>query len=412
MLNPKKIEIPSAKTYKLEAIAKVAESLRFPQLGRRTVLVAGTNGKGSTCAYLTALFAAAGMKVGTYTSPHVVHRTERIRINAKPVSEAMLKRYEKRYEKEIKALTYFEKMTILAFLIFRDLKVDVQILEVGMGGRLDATNISDPDISAITRIDYDHQEVLGKTLTLIASEKSGIMRSQRPCFTAFQLAEARKQIQKEAKQRKTRLKIVRPSDFSVAEQKLLRKLQDSWGDHQFQNAMIALKVFQRAQADWKGLQKLSSQKLKACLSADVLWPARLQIVRKKPLILVDGSHNMNSIDAFVSYWKEHHRDLKNVRCVFGVMEDKDVKEMLEKILPWVDHFHLPLFYPERQLKPQKLAQEIWKIRPTAKIQNHSDTGSCVGSLLKLANSQKFPIVCLGSLYLAGSFLVQLKGRRL
>jgi len=301
MLNPKKIEIPSARTYKLETIWKVSESLGFPQWGRRTVLVAGTNGKGSVCAYLTALMRTSGLKVGTYSSPHVVHRTERIRINGNPIQEALLRRYEKRYDKALEPLTYFERMTILAFLIFRDQGVGIQILEVGMGGRLDATNISDPDVSAITRIDYDHQEVLGSTLSLIATEKSGIMRPGRACVTGSQVPEARRQIQKESKRVQSSLKVAKLEDFRAGERAILKEIERERGAHQFQNAMIALRTFQCCQDLWPSLKTLSAAKLKSCLSSKVLWPARLQVVRKKPLILVDGSHNQNSVDAFVSY---------------------------------------------------------------------------------------------------------------
>ncbi len=412
MLNPRKIEIPSAKTYKLEGMLRVSEALSFPQLGRRTVLVAGTNGKGSTCAYLTALFKESGLKVGTYSSPHVVDRTERIRINGKPIRESLLKRYEKRYESHLKSLTYFEKMTVLAFLIFRDLKVDVQVLEVGMGGRLDATNVSDPDISAITRIDYDHQEVLGKTLTLIASEKSGVMRAGRVCVTGSQWTEARQQIRSEAKTRGVLLRISRLSDFTTAERKTLQQVEKDWGDHQFQNAMIALNVFKQAQKDWNLGRSLGTSKLAQCLSSQALWPARLQVLRKKPLLLVDGAHNINSIDAFVAYWKRHHRALKDVQCIFGVMEDKDVAEMLKHLKPIVSSFHLPSFYPERELKPQQLESKIKSMKPSANVTVYSSTRQCVKALLARSLKLKSPLISLGSLYLAGSVLSELKGKRL
>jgi dihydrofolate synthase/folylpolyglutamate synthase len=412
MLNPRKIEIPSAKTYKLEGMLRVSEALGFPQLGRRTVLVAGTNGKGSTCAYLTALFKASGLKVGTYSSPHVVDRTERIRINGSPIRESLLKRYEKRFETDLKSLTYFEKMTVLAFLIFRDLEVDVQVLEVGMGGRLDATNVSDPDISAITRIDYDHQEILGKTLTLIASEKSGVMRPGRVCVTAAQWTEARQQIRLEAKTRGVLLRVSRLGDFTAAESKILKQVEQDWGEHQLQNAMIALNVFKQARKDWKCGRSLSPAKLAHCLSNKVLWPARLQILRRKPLLLVDGAHNINSIEAFVAYWKRHHRHLKDVQCIFGVMEDKDIADMLKRIAPIVSSFHLPSFYPERELKPLDLASKIMAIKPSATVSVYASTQQCVKALLKRSQKLKSPVISLGSLYLAGSVLSELKGKRL
>lgn len=404
MLNAKKFELPSKVTYKLDRIRLAAALCDHPELGRRTLLVAGTNGKGSVCAYLTALLMAAGYRVGTYTSPHVVHRGERIRIDREPVSEIELRAYEKKYAAVLEPLTYFERFTLLGFLIFRDRKIDIQVIEVGLGGRLDATNISDPEVSIITRIDYDHQEVLGKTLTKIAGEKAGIMRRGRPVVVGRQVNEVFRALKKQAQRLNAEFFDASKLKFSRETEKLIAKVNRERGEHQGDNFRLAFSSFQRAMAIWA----LDYNEREVLKKANLkLWPARIQIVRKAPPFLVDGSHNMNSIEALLNWLKAHSK--KKWTIVFGAMVDKPADQMIRALKPWAESILLPTFYPERQVDPKslkKICDQVLRSRISVEV-----VDSLESKLNELWNS-KSSVLVVGSLYLAGAVLNELekKGR--
>lgn len=405
-LNLKKFEIPSATTYKLDGIRKVAFSLDHPELGRPTLLVAGTNGKGSVCAYLTALAVSAGKKVGTYSSPHVVHPEERIRINGKPISRSLLRAYERRYEKILSSLTFFERWTILGFLIFRDLKVDLQIVEVGMGGRLDATNICEPDLSFITSIDYDHQEVLGDTLKQIAFEKAGIMRSGRPVIAHSQTAEAMSTLKEIAYVRRAHLMPIASAKIPSSLRSHFEKIKMELGSHQKENALAALYgwgIFCK-QLDWKN--KLSSSQMRRSLSNKSLWPARLQIISRTPYFLVDGGHNPHAVKALVQFLRK--LAVKKWTLIFGMMGDKDVEPVIAALKPFTERVILPSYYPEREISPYEL-EKFWK-----KENLPAHIPSDLPSALRRCLYSKEPILVAGSFYLAGAVLSELeslKGRK-
>ncbi len=392
--DPRKIEIPSKTTYKLETIRRVAAELDHPEQGRRTIIVGGTNGKGSTCVLLTRLFLSSGLKVGTFISPHVVHRTERISINGKPISEFTLRRYEKKYRRSLDSLSFFERYTILAFLIFRDYKVDLQILEVGLGGRLDATNISSPDISVITRIDYDHQAILGHTIQKIAKEKAGIMRKHGLVAFGAQRVAALRTLRARARQLNAEMIKMPPEDRQVL--KTLGLIEQTRGVHQRQNAELAWTVYEKARRLWN-LQLTTKDKCQALKGP--LPHARIQVLKNKPLWIVDGSHNLNSLDALDKYLTAHFRDRK-FTVIFGAMNDKDIVPMLRKVKPWAERVMIPLFYPERQMLPEKL-KALWK-----KIGVKAESSNDLIQTLKQARDSKMPVLVVGSLYLAGAVLSQ------
>ncbi|MDB5036854.1 MAG: FolC bifunctional protein [Bacteriovoracaceae bacterium] len=384
--------MPSRDTYRLDQMNAAARSMKNPELGRKTILVAGTNGKGSTCNYLTQLFLEAGLTVGTYISPHIQRRTERIRINSKEISEFELQKYEKKYAKILEPLSYFERLTLIAFLIFRDKKVDLQILEVGVGGRLDATNICDPDFSVITRIDYDHQEVLGNTLKKIAYEKAGILRRGKPVLIAKQLTAVRADLRQFAKKKKSEFIDSSKLKFSPLIEKGLKALGKERGTHQEWNARLAVSVFERAAKDWH--LKLSDRNILKAVHRPPLL-ARLQIVRKNPLFLIDGSHNQNSIEALIQFLKAHYPKLK-FEVLFGAMMDKPAAEMLRSLKRWTDKIYFPTFYPERQLK----SFDLLRLRGILRAQTIKNLEEQVWTLWK----GKKPILVAGSLYLAGEVL--------
>lgn len=398
MINPKKFEIPSKITYKLDRMRLASALLDQPELGRKTILVAGTNGKGSTVQYLTSLFLKAGLKVGTYTSPHVVSRTERIRINSKNISEFELKKFEKKYASVLEPLTYFERMTALAFLIFREKRVDIQVLEVGLGGRLDATNISDPDFSVITSIDYDHQEILGNKLSQIAKEKAGIMRKGRICFSAPQSKEAAESLRIEARIKGSRMEWAsKAKNFSKPLEKVLARIKKDRGLHQEINARLALNVFQEAAFEWH--LDFNFKKIIAALKGDLLL-ARIQCIRKKPLFLVDGAHNQAAVTALLQSLKKNYPKQK-FDLVFGLMDDKKPAEVIRILKPLVSRvFLVKDFYPERQMSVEKL-KSFWKKKDAEVITNLS-----LG--LKALWKSKKAVLVAGSFYLAGAVLKDLK----
>jgi dihydrofolate synthase/folylpolyglutamate synthase len=397
MINPKKFEIPSKATYKLDGMRLAAALLDHPERHRKTILVAGTNGKGSTCTYLTALFQASGLKIGTYSSPHVVSRTERIRINSKPISEVELKKYEKKYERVLAPLTYFERFTILAFLIFKNKNVDLQILEVGLGGRLDATNISDPDFSAIATIDYDHQDVLGEKLSQIAREKAGIMRAHRACFISPQKKEAAEALKISAALGDSKILWSAKQKFSKGIEAALRSVQKLRGDHQETNARLALSVFQEAAFDWN-LEFDAKEIIKAI--GTPLWPGRLQVVRRKPLFLVDGAHNENAVEILCD-WLNKNAKAKRFHLVFGLMQDKPAQKVIRALKPYAREVILPSeFYPERQMPAHQLAK-LWGATSSKVTPDLTET-------LKQLWKKRQPTLVVGSFYLAGAALRDLK----
>jgi dihydrofolate synthase/folylpolyglutamate synthase len=412
-LNPKNIEIPSKTTYKLDRILMAAAAVGNPQFGRKCIIVAGTNGKGSTCEYLTQLFLQARrreigdsllnsnelsklspissrLRVGTYISPHVMYRTERIRVDGRRISELELQRYEKKYAQIFEPLSYFERLTLLAFLYFRDQQVDLQILEVGIGGRLDATNISDPDLSVVTRIDYDHQEILGRSLSKIAREKAGVMRKDRRVFISEQSPEADRALAACAKKLRAPLVRSEKQKFSASIERVLNTIERGRGHHQRDNACLALTTFLHAARLWN--LELTSSQIHHALRTE-LPVARIQVLRKKPLFIIDGSHNENSMAALDDYLKIHHPSVK-FHIVFGLMNDKTYEPMLRLIRSWGTHFYFPYFYLERQVTPTQLKK--WEPR--------GEVVEKLSLLIPKLWSKKSPVLVVGSLYLAGEVL--------
>ncbi len=394
----KRREIPSKHTYKLAPIRRALFRVGSPHLGRKTILVAGTNGKGSVVQYLNHLFSACASRTGMYTSPHVTERRERIRIGRRMISEALLRRYERHHAEVLEPLSYFERLTVVAFLIFRDRECDIQILEVGMGGRLDATNTSQPDISVITSIDYDHQAILGSTLTKIAREKAGIMRRGRRVFVSRQHPEVRRELKRCAAAKGAHLKEV-PNFAFIPERamptllkKVFRQIARERGTHQSQNASLAYAVFREAQAMWN--YSISDVACARALQQDLL-PARIQIIQRRPLHIVDGAHNSDSLQALIQFLRQRH-PLKKFALVFGAMDDKDLPSMVEALAPWSSRVYLPWFYRQRQAHPSTLATYFRRRGlPVA------GEGGCLGPLIP---NLKGPTLVVGSLYLAGAFL--------
>ncbi|HZL78804.1 MAG TPA: folylpolyglutamate synthase/dihydrofolate synthase family protein, partial [Candidatus Limnocylindrales bacterium] len=290
----------------LENTFKLAALAGDPQDKLRFIHVAGTNGKGSTCAMLESIYRAAGLRVGLFTSPHLVSFRERIQVNRQLISEAEVIRLVEalRAANKENDAALFEFATVMALKFFAEQKCDLVIWETGLGGRLDATNIVTPLVSVITNIGFDHQQWLGDTLARIAAEKAGIIKPGMPVITATAAPEALAVIEKIAHEKNVPLKLVTVDDVQ------------SWltgtlappllGEHQKLNAALALATVEMLQRQIS----VSAEKICAGLAA-VDWPGRLQLVTRTggQKILLDGAHNADGAKALRAALEKHFSQL-------------------------------------------------------------------------------------------------------
>ncbi|MBA4418789.1 MAG: bifunctional folylpolyglutamate synthase/dihydrofolate synthase [Syntrophus sp. (in: bacteria)] len=349
----------------LENIEWILNSIGNPQRFIKTVHIGGTNGKGSTASMLSSMLQEAGYKVGKYTSPHLLSFTERIVVNEAAIEEEEIVLLAEKIKANIEAIdekrffTFFDFTSALAFEYFFRKEVDIAIIEVGLGGRLDSTNVIEPLVSIITNVDYDHMDYLGGAIQDIAREKAGIIKEMIPVITGAEglpmgivddIAKAKKSLvyalnrdffyEKEMDQRMSYRGIgMRLDDVFVS----LR------GDHQFANSAIALCAAEYLSSAGFPLEEESMRK---GLSRTE-WPGRLEIVRERPTILIDGAHNPHGVRALSEYIKSHYKDKRKI-LVFGVMKDKDYEVMLKELLPLIDAVILTKPGIERGLLPQCL----------------------------------------------------------
>lgn len=331
-------EIKTAKLG-LERIRAVLDELGRPQDRCRFVHVAGTNGKGSTCAMIEAALRAAGSKTGLFTSPHLAEPVERIRIGGSAVSAGEFANTFDRVHAAVEALldrgeidlhtTYFETVTAMAMIEFAAAGVERVVLEVGLGGRLDATNVVQPELAVITPVDFDHEAFLGKSLQAIAGEKAGILKAGAPAVFARQRAQAAAVLDRRAAElgievaRTTDWEVrdleidARGSRFTLAGERTLRIRCPLAGEHQVENAKTAAVALVRLGV---GVAAIESG------IAQTEWPGRLERVSERPEIILDGAHNPAGARALAAYI-DHFYSSKRVRLIFGTMRDKAVEEI-------------------------------------------------------------------------------------
>jgi dihydrofolate synthase / folylpolyglutamate synthase len=395
----------------LENTRKLAALAGNPQTQLRFIHIAGTNGKGSTCAMLESIYRAAGLRVGLFTSPHLVSFRERIQVNRKLIPENELVRLVEEFQpllKEFPAdnhLTLFEVVTVMALKFFAEQKCDLVIWETGLGGRLDATNIVTPLASVITNIAFDHQQWLGDTLEKIATEKAGIIKPGIPVVTATDENSALAVIEKIAREKNARLVVVRQASSLFWAGKMPAPLLP--GEHQKINAALAL-------ATVEVLQKqipVAEEKICEGLS-NVNWPGRLQLIEKpeSQKFLLDGAHNVASAkvlrEALEKNFPEKERTL-----ILGVLQDKDWREICELLAPLAEKIFLVPVTSERSANPKDLAEICRTANPTAEI---FVCGSLKEALEKSGSRGRSPrraenfIVITGSLYLVGEALELLR----
>ncbi|MFA4905310.1 MAG: folylpolyglutamate synthase/dihydrofolate synthase family protein [Candidatus Margulisiibacteriota bacterium] len=358
----------------LERVQAVLVKLGNPQEKFKSILVAGTNGKGSVCAMLASILKEAGFTTGLFTSPHLYKWNERIKLNGKDISTRDLKRITKEIELAMGkvGLTPFEIITCVAFKYFAEKKVDRVVLEVGMGGRLDATNVVTPLVSVITNVDYDHMEYLGDTLEKIAYEKAGIIKHEVPLVTAEQKPEVLEVIRRICDSNDAQIFIEPANKFAV---KYLGEnlFSPLLGPHQRRNEAVAVKVAELLHID-KSTIKKGLKKTK--------WPGRFQIVSRKPLIIVDGAHNGAGAKALIETINEQ-KIRRPLTFIVGMQDYKDAEAFLKVITPLADHLILA-----KSTHPQA-----------------ADLGTLsVREALKEAKKLKNPIIITGSLFLVADAL--------
>jgi dihydrofolate synthase / folylpolyglutamate synthase len=337
-------EIKTAK-FGLERIRIVLEALGNPQDGCRFVHVAGTNGKGSTCAMIESGLRAAGRRTGLFISPHLSEPTERICINGTPVPVEKFTQAFNRVHETVERLldngaidlhtTYFETVTAMAFLIFAEEKTSMVALEVGLGGRLDATNVVRPELAVITPVDFDHEAFLGRSLEAIAGEKAGILKPGVPAVIARQRPEAEKVIARRAAE--LGIELERTADWSICDLKILPRAGDFRlvgrtslrihcplaGEHQVENAATAAVALVRV--------GIPVESIEPGIAAAV-WPGRLERLSEKPEILIDGAHNPAGARALAAYLDRFYPP-ERVILIYGAMRDKAVEEVCGILLP-------------------------------------------------------------------------------
>lgn len=336
----------------LSNIQGLLKDLGHPEDYLDFIHVAGTNGKGSVCAMISSVLQKQGYKVGMYTSPHLVDFTERIQINNERISKKDLTKLVKKISPHITSHTFFEAVTALAFQYFKEKKVDFVVAEVGMGGRLDATNAIKPLISVITNISLEHKEYLGDTIEKIAFEKAGIIKKGVPCVTAA-TGEALDVIKDICSKRKSKLSVVR----------LNKNIKTNLnGYFQLINASTCLKVIDALRN--LGFDIFDSSISKGLMK--VVWPARMHFIYKN--VLLDCAHNPAAVGVLAKEIKK--LKYNNLILLTGILKDKNIKEMTAKLAPMADHIIITKPNINRAADPKHIAKFIKKdcsIMPDVKV---------------------------------------------
>lgn len=377
-------------TFELAALAgNPQERLRF-------IHVAGTNGKGSTCAMLESIYRTAGLRVGLFTSPHLVAFSERIQVNRGPVPEASVVRLVEVLQPLLRSFpqehhpTFFEVVTVMALMHFAEQKCDLVIWETGLGGRLDSTNIVSPLLSIITNIQYDHQKWLGETLAGIATEKAGIIKPGVPVVTATDAPEALQVITETASRLNAPLSIVKQAAAHATPLDTL--VLPLPGEHQRMNAAVALEAVRLL----RPVLPVSDEAIRAGLTG-VHWPGRLQMITRPGgrQLLLDGAHNLGGAEILASALKDYFPE-RSVSLVLGILQDKDWAGMCRLLAPFARRILLVPVHSERTAAPHGLAEICAEANPTAQLLE------CASLAAALSETAQDPFVAVaGSLYLVG-----------
>ena len=408
----------------LHNIQVLLKAFGDPQNEFRSVHIAGTNGKGSTSSMIAAVLCASGYKVGLYTSPHLVKFNERIRIDGRMISDADLVGYSRLLRPKIDALraTFFEATTAIAFRYFADCHVDIGVIETGLGGRLDATNVLVPSVTVITTIGKDHVEHLGHTLREIAFEKGGIIKPGVPCVVGVRNPTALRELKSIATRRHSQFIKVGKQKYSNLHKKTgasanltvetSKKIYGNLrlplaGEFQLQNAAVALTALEQLEARGVPIQPTAIKKGFTNIRSLTGILGRFETLRSRPRIILDVGHNVDGISAAVSSLKSIN--YRKLSIVFGVMKDKDVRGMvrvLSVLKPRVFAFQPAM---ERALNPATIVKLFRRMKCAA--QAFPDAMSAVDNAMRSLRSDNLLLIC-GSHYVAGEVLQVMEGELL
>ena len=394
----------------LTQVEKILSAIGNPHKEIQAIHIGGTNGKGSTAAMMSSILQKEGYRVGLYTSPHLIRFTERIKVNGEEIEEEEVAALAEWMRKEIEAagitppFTFFDFTTAMALYYFKQKLVDLAILEVGLGGRLDSTNVVDPLISIITNIAKDHEEYLGKSVLRIAREKAGIIKKGRPLITAATQPQVLRLFSKVCEEKASpylrvgkEFRYVRIEDGDFDYEGLNRKL---WGIH------LNLKGFHQvinATTALGAMEVLEDQGYRVSTEAmvdglrEVDWPGRMEMVSTSPRVILDGAHNpAGALVLKESLGKEFQYE--HLILVIGIMKDKDIQSMLHLLAPLADHIVLTQPHTDRATTPSLLKKALGQNEKKAEIAEDLEEAIERG----LSLTQKEDLLCItGSLYTVG-----------
>lgn len=373
----------------LDNITELLRRLGNPHKGMKFIHIAGTNGKGSVTAMIYSILKEAGYNVGMYTSPHLVKFNERIKADKKCITDEEMEAYAKRIYKDANELrcTFFEATTAIAFLYFAEKNVDFVSLEVGMGGRLDATNVVTPLASIITNIGLEHTEYLGRTIKAIAAEKAGIIKEGVPVVTAA-TGEALRVIREAAKRKNCRLYTV--NDPCRYETSMI-------GDFQKINSAVAVKSIEVLNEFYR--MRITGEQIRKGLMK-VYWPGRMDF---RGNVLFDCAHNLYGMRAL----KNEVKKLKYRKLILltGMLKDKKYPEMLGEIVPLADKVIITRPGTKRAAEPEELAKYA-----AGKVETIEDVGKAFERAKSLAGKEDL-LVVTGSIYLVGNVMEYEQSKR-
>jgi dihydrofolate synthase/folylpolyglutamate synthase len=401
----------------LETMRALMDALGRPQLAFATLLVAGTNGKGSVAAYADAGLRAAGLRTGRNTSPHLVRVNERIAVGGDAITSEALESAVDEVRRAARRLvragtlsthpTFFEAVTAAAFVHFRAQAVEAAVVEVGMGARLDATNVTEPLVSAIVTVDMDHEKYLGATLAAIGLEKAGVLRPRRVTVLGAVPTEARIAILREAD--RVGARCVDALDDTTTEPSTAGlRVSTARGEHvvgtlpglhQRANAVVALRLLEEAEA--AGLRFDLARAARGF--ADARWPGRLQRVAGRPSLLLDGAHNVAGAAALAAALRAEPPFV----LVFGAMADKDVSAIGRLLFPLARAVVVTQAPGERAATPVEIVARVGPVGPP--VRREPGIARALAASSRLAGPEGLVVVA-GSLYLVGDVLRRLERR--
>lgn len=398
----------------LERIDHLMNRLGNPQQELKMIHVAGTNGKGSVCKFVSSILQKAGYTVGLYISPHVERFSERIVVNGKEISEEEIAALVEHIKPVVEDMmrnnntpTFFEIVTALAFMYFRNQKVDYAVIEVGLGGRFDATNVVTPLVSVITNISLEHTNILGNDIASIAFEKAGIIKEKVPVVTAATRS-AREAIENVATERDSPIIFVDRTMWKRASHK--GKYQEFFirgafkdytvktsllGLYQGENIAVAIAAIERLQMN--GVYLTDTDIIEGVAAAS--HPGRMEIISEKPLLILDGAHNPDGMVMLANTLKEDFT-YKRLLLVLGVLKDKDINTMVSTIIPLADIVIVTKSMNPRAYEPALLKEKIEKFDATKEVVVTASIPEAIEHARNIAKRKD--LICVsGSLFTVG-----------